>query len=121
MVKQLIITASLLLIQNASEAIYILKPFFILQFLFSMFHIQQNPTLYATCALYRLKKTKIVFKHHQLIDLMLCQTMFNYPKIYSVIYFVQYIWDYSSVVNYDTVHSKAAHKYLFQAFYNRIN
>ena len=76
---------------------------------------------YMEHALYRLKKTKIVFEHHRPINAKLCWPTFNYPKFYATSHFVQCIWDYSSAVNYDTAHSKAAHKYLFKAFYNRTN
>ena len=47
--------------------------------------------------------------------------MFNYPKFHAVSHFAQCIRDYGSAVNYDTAHSKAAHKYLLKAFYNRTN
>ncbi len=36
-------------------------------------------------------------------------------------HFVKCIYDYGSSINYDTIHSKAAHKYLFRAFYSRTN
>lgn len=35
-------------------------------------------------------------------------------------YFVQYIWNYSNVINYNTAHSKTVHKYYLKAFYNRM-
>ncbi len=72
-------------------------------------------------ALYRLEMTKIAFKQHRPIDSKLCQPTFNYPKFHAISPFVQYIWGYGNVVNYDTAHSKAAHKYLLKAFYNKTN
>ena len=70
-------------------------------------------------ALYRFEKTKIAFEYHWLIYLKLCQSMLNYPKFHTVTHFAQCIWEYGSAVNYDTTHSKVAHKYLLKAFYNR--
>ena len=72
-------------------------------------------------ALYRLEKTKIAFEHHRLIDSKLCQPTFNYPKFHAISHFIQCIWDYGSVVNYDTAYNKVAHKYLFKTFYNKTN
>ena len=76
---------------------------------------------YMEHALYRLEKTKIRFEQHRLIDSKLCQPTFNYPKFYAISYFVQFMWDYGSVVNYNTAHNEAAHKYLLKAFYNQTN
>ena len=70
-------------------------------------------------ALYRLEKTKIAFEHHRPIDLKLCRPTFNYPKFHTVTHFAQCIRDYGNAVNYNTAPSKAAHKYLLKAFYNR--
>ena len=63
----------------------------------------------------------IAFKHHWPIDSKLCQPKFNYLKFHAVTHFAYYIRDYDSAVNYDTAHSKAAHKYFLKAFYNRTN
>ncbi len=75
---------------------------------------------YIEYVLYRLENTKIAFEHHQPINSKLCRPTFNYPKFQAISQFVQCIRDYGSIVNYDTAHSKAAHKYL-KAFYNRTN
>ncbi len=81
-----------------------------------------NETLrYIEHVLYRLENTRIAFEHHQPIDSKLCPPTFNYPKFHAISYFVQYICDYGSAVNYNTAHNKAAHKYLLKAFYNRTN
>ena len=72
-------------------------------------------------ALYRFEKTKIAFEYPRPIDSKLCQPTFNYSKFHAVTYFAQCIQDYNSAVNYDITHSKAAHKYLLNAFYNRTN
>ena len=71
--------------------------------------------------LYKLEKTKIAFEHYWPIDAKLCRPTFNYPKLHATSHFVQCIRDYGSTVNYDTTHSKVAHKYLLKAFYNKTN
>lgn len=72
-------------------------------------------------ALYKLKKTKISFEQHLLINSKLYQPTFNYLKFYAINHFVQYIWNYGNAVNYNTAYSKAAYKYLFKVFYNKTN
>lgn len=72
-------------------------------------------------ALYRLEKTKIAFENYCLIDTKLHQLTFNYSKFHAISYFVQYIWDYNSSVNYYTAYNKAIYKYLFKVFHNKTN
>ena len=72
-------------------------------------------------AVYKLEKTKIAFKHNRPIDAKLCRLTFNYPKFYVTSHIVQYIWNYSSAINYDIAHSKVVYKYFLKAFYNRTN
>ena len=121
MVKQLVMAATLLLIYDAPEAIQCAQA--ILDFtMLVQYVLHTDKTLYyMEHILYRLENTKIVFKHHRPIDSKLYQPTFNYPKFYVISHFVQYIWDYSSAVNYNTAHSKLAHKYFLQVFYNKIN
>ena len=76
---------------------------------------------YMKHALYRLEKTKIAFEQHWPIDSKLCQPTFNYPKFHAISHFVQSIWDYGSVVNYNIAYSEAANKYFLKAFYNKMN
>ena len=84
--------------------------------------LHDNETLrYMGHALYRLEKIKIAFEYYQTINSKLCQPTFNYSKFYAVTHFAQFIRDYGSAVNYDTAHSKAAHKYFFKTFYNKTN
>lgn len=59
--------------------------------------------------LYKLEKTKIAFERHHLFDAKLCQSTFNYSKFHETSHFVYYIWDYSSIINYDIAHNKTAH------------
>lgn len=69
--------------------------------------------------LYRLEKINIAFESYYSINAKLCQSTFNYPKFLIINHFVQYIRNYGSAVNYDTVHSKVAHKYLLKTSYNK--
>lgn len=66
--------------------------------------------------IYRLEKTKIAFENYQPINLKLCQPTFNYRKFYTISYFVQCIWDYGSIVNYNIAHSMATYKYFLKVF-----
>ena len=72
-------------------------------------------------SLYRLKKTKIAFEQQQTVDSKLSWPTFNYFKFHAISHFIQYIGDYGSAVNYDITYSKATHKYLLKAFYNKTN
>lgn len=71
--------------------------------------------------LYKLDKTDITFENYCLIDVKLFGSNFNYPKFYAITYFDKCILDYKSIINYDMTNSKVVHKYLFKAFYRRIN
>ncbi len=121
MVKQLIVAATSLLIYDTPEAIHCAQA--ILDFtILAQYVSHDNKMLrYMENALYRLENTKIVFEHHRPIDSKLCQPTFNYPKFYAISHFIQYICDYGSAVNYNTTHSKVAHKYFLKVFYNRMN
>ena len=72
-------------------------------------------------ALYRVDKIKITFKNYYQINAKLFQQTFNYPKFHTIIYFVKYIQNYGSTINYDMANSKVAYKYLFKVFYGRTN
>ena len=77
-----------------------------------------NETLsYIKHTLYKLDKIKIGFENHHPIDAKLFRPTFNYPKFHAMTYFVKYIQDYKSAINYDMAHNKAIYKYLFKAFY----
>ncbi len=121
MVKQLIIAAISLLIPDTPKAIQYIWT--ILDFtMLAQYVLHDEKTLcYMEHALYKLEKTKIAFKQRRLIDSKLCRPTFNYPKFQAISDFVQYIWDYGSMVNYNTTHSKVTHKYFLKAFYNRMN
>ena len=71
-VKQLVVATTPLLIQNALEAIQCARA--ILDFMILTQYVSHdNETLrFIEHALYRLEKTKIVFKYHRPIDTKLC-------------------------------------------------
>ena len=121
MVKELILAATPLLIQNAPEPILYTPA--ILDFTIFAKYISYDDKMlrYMEHASYRLEKTKILFEHHRPIDSKLCRPSFNYPKFHAVTHFAQCIRDYGSAINYDTAHSKADYKYLLKAFYNKTN
>ena len=121
MVKQLIATATFLLIQDASKTIYCI--YAILNFIIlAQYPLYDNKIFfYMDYALYRLDKTKITFENYCPINVKLFQPTFNYPKFYAIIYFVNGIQDYKNAINYNIAHSKAAHKYFFKAFYGWTN
>ena len=71
--------------------------------------------------LYKLDKTKIVFKNLCPIDRKLFQPTFNYQKFYAIPQFIEYIQNFKSTINYNTTYSEIAYQYLFKAIYRRIN
>ena len=88
----------------------------------ALYVLHDNKTFrYIEHALYKLEKTKIAFEYHWPIDSQLYWPSFIYPKFDVISYFVKYIWDYGSIVNYNIAYSKAVHKYFLKAFYNKTN
>ena len=84
--------------------------------------LHNNETLsYIEHVLYRLDKIKITFENYCPINVKLFRSTFNYLKFYTITYFLQYIWDYSSTINYHKANSKAMQKDLLKAFYKRTN
>ena len=110
-----------LLINNASKVIQYAQVIHNFTMLAQYILYNDKTLCYIKHVLYKLKNTKIAFKHHQSIYLTLYQPTFIYYNIYTICYFVQYIQDYGSVVNYNIAHKKVVYKYLLQAFYNWIN
>ena len=90
-VKQLIATATLLLIQDAPETIHYTHA--ILDFtMLAQYPSHNDETLsYTDHALYRFDKTKIAFENHRPIDAKLFRPTFNYPKFHAMTYFVKCI------------------------------
>ncbi len=88
----------------------------------ALYILHDNETLrYMEHALYKLDNTKITFEHYQPIESKLYQPIFNYPRFHAISHFIQYFWDYSNAVNYETAYSEIAHKYLLKTFYNKTN
>ncbi len=121
MVKQLIMSATPLLIHHVPEVIQCTQAILDFTMLTQYVSHDEETLRYIEHALYRLEKTKIAFEQYQFMDSKLCRPTFNYPKFHVISHFVRCIREYGSVVNYDTTHSKAAHKYLLKAFYNKTN
>ncbi len=121
MVKQLIVAATFLLIQDAPKTNYCTRA--ILDFTMLAQYLSHNDkTLsYIEHILYRFHKTKIEFENYCSIDSKLFWLTFNYPKFYAMTHFIKCIWEYGSGINYDMAHSKAAHKYFLKAFYGQTN
>ncbi len=76
---------------------------------------------YLDHVLYRIDKTKIVFKVLHLVDKTTDESHFNFPKFYIITYYTSYIWDFGAIDNFDMEHSKARHKYHVKDFYRRTN
>ncbi len=121
MVKQLITAATLLLIQDALEIIHCTCTILDITMLAQYPSHNDEILSYMEHILYRLDKTKIVFENHRPIDAKLFRPTFNYSKFHAMTHFVKCIRDYESAINYNTVHSKAAHKYLLKVFYGQTN
>ncbi len=88
MIEQLIVAAMLLLIYDALETIQYTQA--ILDFtMLAQYVLYDKETLrYMEHALYRLKKTKIVFEKYWPINSKLCRPTFNYPKFHVISHFV---------------------------------
>ena len=121
MVKQLVVGAIPLLIQNAPEAIQCARTIFDFTILAQYVLHDDKMLRYIEHALYKLEKTKITFEYHRPIDENLYQPTFNNAKFHATSHCVKYIRDYNSAVNYNTAYSKTAHKYFLKAFYNKTN
>ena len=46
---------------------------------------------------------------------------FNFPKFHTMTHYTSCIQEYKAADNFDTEHSKAAHKYHVKAFYRKTN
>ena len=81
-----------------------------------------NETLrYLEQALYRIDRTKAVFKQFRPIDKTTDEGHFNFPKFHAMTHYISCIREYGAADNFDTEHSEAAHKYHVKAFYGRTN
>lgn len=91
MVKQLIPIVTFLLIQNTLRTIYYNCA--ILDFTMLVWYLLHNNKIfnYIEFVLYRLNKTKIIFKNYCQIEAKLFQPTLNYPNFFTMIYFIKYI------------------------------
>ena len=88
MAKQVIVSATPLLIHNTPEAIQ--YSWVILDFIMLAQYISHDNKMlrYIEYVLYRLKKTNIAFEHHRQTNYKLYQPIFNYLKFHAISYLV---------------------------------
>ncbi len=76
---------------------------------------------YLDYVLYRIDKTKIVFKALHPVDKTTDEGHFNFPKFHVITHYTSCIWDFGATDNFDMEHNKAGHKYYVKDFYGRTN
>jgi len=90
--------------------------------LLAQYKTHDDETLrYLEQALYRIDRTKVVFKQFRPIDKATDEGHFNFPKFHAMTHYTSCIREYGAADNFDTEHSEAAHKYHVKAFYGRTN
>ena len=90
--------------------------------LLAQYKTHDDETLrYLEQALYRIDRTKAVFKRFRPIDKATDEGHFNFPKFHAMTHYASCIREYGAADNFDTEHSEAAHKYHVKAFYGRTN
>ncbi len=76
---------------------------------------------YLDHALYRINKTKIVFKMLHPVNKTTDKGYFNFLKFHIMTYYTSCIQNFGTVDNFDMEHSEAEHKYHVKDFYRRTN
>jgi hypothetical protein len=76
---------------------------------------------YLDHALYRIDRTKAVFKQFHPVDKATDEGHFNFPKFHAMTHYASGIREYGAADNCDTEYSEAGHKYHVKAFYGRTN
>ena len=76
---------------------------------------------YLEQVLYRIDKTKVLFKRFHPVNKATDEGHFNFPKFYAMTHYTSCIQEYGAADNFDTKHSEAAHKYHVKVFYGRTN
>ena len=90
--------------------------------LLAQYKTHDDETLeYLDHALYRIDKTKAVFKQFRPVDKAIDEGHFNFPKFHAMTHYTSSIREYGAADNFDTEHSEAGHKYHVKAFYGRTN
>jgi hypothetical protein len=90
--------------------------------LIAQYKTHNDETLrYLDHALYRIDKTKVVFKALRPVDKATGEGHFNFPKFHIMTHYTSCIRDFGAADNFDTEHSEAGHKYHVKAFYGRTN
>ena len=90
--------------------------------LLAQYKMHDDETLeYLDHALYRIDKTKAVFKQFRPVDKATDEGHFNFPKFHAMTHYTSSIREYGAADNCDTEYSEAGHKYHVKAFYGRTN
>jgi hypothetical protein len=121
MIRQLIPVIAPLLSTKVPGAMHCARA--IIDFiLLAQYKTHNDETLrYLDHALYRIDKTKVVFKQFRPVDKVTAEGHFNFPKFHAMTHYTSFIREYGAADNFDTEHSEAAHKYHVKAFYGRTN
>ena len=67
-------------------------------------------------AIYRLYKIKIALKKYCSINVKLFHSIFNYAKLYIMIYFLKYLQDIRNIIYNHIVYGKIIYKYLIKVY-----
>ena len=120
-IRQLIPVIAPLLSTKVPGAMYCARA--IVDFiLLAQYKTHDDETLrYLEQALYRIDKTKVVFKRFRPVNKATDEGHFNFPKFHAMTHYTSCIREYGAADNFDTEHSEAAHKYHVKAFYGRTN
>ena len=120
-IRQLIPVIAPLLSTKVPSAMYCARA--IVDFiLLAQYKTHDDETLrYLEQALYRIDKTKVVFKRFRPVNKATDEGHFNFPKFHAMTHYTSCIREYGAADNFDTEHSEAAHKYHVKAFYGRTN
>src|SRR5580692_6023507 len=120
-IRQLIPVLAPLLSTKVPGAMYCARA--IVDFiLLAQYKTHDDETLrYLEQALYRIDKTKVVFKRFRPVNKATDEGHFNFPKFHAMTHYTSCIREYGAADNFDTEHSEAAHKYHVKAFYGRTN
>jgi hypothetical protein len=120
-IRQLIPVITSLLSTKEPGAMYCARA--IVDFIFlAQYKTHDDETLeYLDHALYRIDKTKAVFKQFRPVDKATDEGHFNFPKFHAMTHYTSSIREYRAADNFDTEHSEARYKYHVKAFYGRTN
>lgn len=121
MVRQLLPVIAPLLQRHSPDALHCARA--ILDFVtIAQYRAHDDSTLqYLEQALYRIDKTKGVFRAYRTKQSDTNEGHFNYPKFHVMAHYSEFVREFGCADGYDTSHSEAAHKYLIKVFFDRTN